>query len=242
MELVQEIKIAEDTLAQFEKIADAAQKALSKAAPHGGDAFASKKTLGKTSRNGTIVAWLGDRGLAESDRAEVGASLVLQAKASRFVNPVKRFMDSIPKCYRAFRRLRQEESQWYLKDGFNTNALHPLELDIFLLAILRSANDLLSKPDIVRDIDLFVWSSLRLVFDFCKNQILVDEATDFSPIQIACIASLTQPRIRSFFAYGDFNQRLTTWGSRSIDQIKWIFPEIDIKEITVWWQMDQIKV
>ena len=48
MKLVQEIKIAEiaeDTLAQFEKVADAAQKALSKAAPHGGETFASVNTM-----------------------------------------------------------------------------------------------------------------------------------------------------------------------------------------------------
>jgi hypothetical protein len=44
---------------------------------------------------------------------------------------------------------------------------------------------------------------------------------------------LANPKIRSFFACGDFNQRLTTWGSRSIDDVKWVFPEIDIKEITV---------
>ncbi|QPK65710.1 hypothetical protein IVG45_17605 [Methylomonas sp. LL1] len=38
-------KIAEDTLTQFEKIAEAAKKALSNAAPHGGDAFASVNTM-----------------------------------------------------------------------------------------------------------------------------------------------------------------------------------------------------
>jgi superfamily I DNA/RNA helicase len=101
------------------------------------------------------------------------------------------------------------------------------------LGILRAANDLLSKPNIIQDVDAPVWSSLRPVFDLYKNQILVDEATDFSPVQIACMASLSHPRIRSFFACGDFNQRLTTWGSRSVDQMKWVFPEIEVKEITV---------
>ena len=47
------------------------------------------------------------------------------------------------------------------------------------------------------------------------------------------MAALAHPRIRSFFACGDFNQRLTTWGSRSIDEMKWVFPEIEVKEITV---------
>ena len=47
------------------------------------------------------------------------------------------------------------------------------------------------------------------------------------------MAALANPKIRSFFACGDFNQRLTTWGSRSVDDVKWVLPEIDIKEITV---------
>jgi superfamily I DNA/RNA helicase len=158
---------------------------------------------------------------------------LIQASARRFVNPVKRFVDGIPKRYRAYRRLRQEEGKWYRKEGFNPTDLHPLELDVILLAILRGANDLLSKPSIVRDVDLPVWSSLKPVLDLYKNQILVDEATDFSPVQIACMAALSHPRIRSFFACGDFNQRLTTWGSRSVDQMKWVFPEIEVKEITV---------
>lgn len=192
-----------------------------------------KRTLGKNTRNGKIIEWLGDRGLGESDRAEVGASLLVQASARRFTNPVKRFLDAIPRRYRAYRRTRQEEGRWYRKDGFSPTDLHPLELDVVLLGILRGANELLSRATIVRDIDLPAWSSLKPVLDLHKNQVVVDEATDFSPIQLACMAALANPKIRSFFACGDFNQRLTTWGSRSVDEVKWVLPEIDIKEITV---------
>lgn len=194
---------------------------------------ARKRTLGKITRNGKIIEWLGDRGLGDSERSEVGASLLVQASARRFTNPVKRYLDAISRRYRAYRRTRQEEGRWYRKDGFNPTDLHPLELDIVLLGILRGGNELLSRATIVRDIDLPVWSSLKPVLDLHKNQVVVDEATDFSPIQLACMAALANPKIRSFFACGDFNQRLTTWGSRSIDDVKWVFPEIDIKEITV---------
>lgn len=195
-------------------------------------ATASKKSLGKYSRNGKIIEWLDGRGLKESDRLDVGVSLLLQAKANRFTNPVKRYMDGIPKRYRAFRRIRHTEKRWYL-DNISVTDIHPLELDIVLLTILSGGNDLLSKSYITRDINLPSWSTLRPIFDLYKNQIMVDEVTDFSPIQIACMAALAQPRLRSFFACGDFNQRLTTWGSRSIEQLKWVFQDIDIREINV---------
>jgi DNA helicase IV len=56
---------------------------------------------------------------------------------------------------------------------------------------------------------------------------------DFSPVQLACMAALVNPRIRSFFACGDFNQRLTIWGARSVKELTWVFPDLDIKEITI---------
>lgn len=196
-------------------------------------ATASKRTVSKTSRNGKIIEWLGDRSLTEADRTEVGASLLVQASARRFVNPVKRYLDGIPKRYRAFRRERQPANNWYLGEGFEARDIHPLELDIILLAILRAARDLISRPNVLRDIDSPAWSSLQPILRTYRNQILVDEATDFSPIQLASMAALTHPRLRSFFACGDFNQRLTTWGARSANDLKWVFDDLDIKEISV---------
>lgn len=196
-------------------------------------AAASKRAVSKTSRNGKILEWLADRGLNESDRAEVGASLLIQSNARRFVNPVKRYLDGVPKRYRAFRREQQQAERWYQKEGFEARDIHPLELDIVLLAILRAAGDLIGRPNVLRDIESPAWSSLQPILGHYRNQILVDEATDFSPIQLACMAALAHPRLRSFFACGDFNQRLTTWGARSADELKWVFSDVDIKEITV---------
>lgn len=211
----------------------AAINAYSQALKSQAKASASKRALGKKSRNAKIIEWLGEQTLGETERVEIGASLLVQASLRRFVNPVKRYISGIPKRYKAFRQFRQEEDKWYCKEGFLQSDLHPLEVDVVLLAILRDASDILSKPAIVRDVDSQYWSSLKPILDLYKNQILVDEATDFSPLQIACMASLSHPRIRSFFACGDFNQRLTTWGSRSIDEMKWVFPDLDTKEITV---------
>lgn len=196
-------------------------------------AAASKRAVSKTSRNGKIIEWLADRGLTETDRGGVGASLLVQTSARRFVNPVKRYLDGIPKRYRAFRRERQQTGNWYRKEGFDARDIHPLELDIVLLAILRAAGDLISRPNVQRDIDSPAWSALQPILGHYRNQVLVDEATDFSPIQLACMAALAHPRLRSFFACGDFNQRLTTWGARSADEMKWVFADFDIKEITV---------
>jgi hypothetical protein len=196
-------------------------------------AAASKRAVSKSSRNGKIIEWLADRSLTDADRTDVGASLLLQTNARRFANPVKRYLDGIPKRYRTFRRDRLQSGDWYQNEGFEPRDIHPLELDLVLLAILRAAGDLISRPNVQRDIDSPAWSSLQPILRYYRNQILVDEATDFSPIQLSCMAALAHPRLRSFFACGDFNQRLTTWGARTADDLKWVFTDFDIKEITV---------
>ena len=211
----------------------AAVNAYMQAMRAGARAAASKRTVNKSSRNGKIIEWLADRGLTEADRVEVGASLLVQTNARRFVNPVKRYLDGIPKRYRAFRRKRQHSGGWYRNKGFEARDIHPLELDIVLLAVLSAAADLISRLNVLRDINSPAWSSLQPILERYRNQVLVDEATDFSPIQLACMAALTHPRLRSFFACGDFNQRLTTWGARSADELKWVFADFDIKEITI---------
>lgn len=196
-------------------------------------AAAGKRAPGKASRAGKILEWLGDRSLAEVERPAEGASLLIQSAARRFLNPVKRYVGDVPKRYRSFRRERQQAGEWYRAGGFEGRDLHPLELDLVLLSILRSAGNLTGKPSVQREIDSSAWSSLQPIMGLYRNQILVDEATDFSPIQLACMAALAHPRLRSFFACGDFNQRLTTWGARTEDEMKWVFGDIAITPVTV---------
>jgi superfamily I DNA/RNA helicase len=44
---------------------------------------------------------------------------------------------------------------------------------------------------------------------------------------------VAHPQVRSFFACGDFNQRLTVWGARSTDDVKWIFPDVNIRTVSI---------
>lgn len=194
---------------------------------------AAKRSVSKTSRNGKIIEWVGERSLKDADRLTVGSQLLLLAATRRFVNPIKRYLDGVPKRYRTFRREGQDALVWYNAGNFPATDLHPLELDLLLLSSLRAAGELLSRPTIVRRLDESYWSALQTVQGLYKHQILVDEATDFSPIQLACMAALSSPQMRSFFACGDFNQRLTTWGTRSLADMRWVFPDIDIREVSV---------
>src|SRR5262249_39167108 len=155
----------------------------------------------------------GDSRLALENASALGLSLRVQASAQRFINPIRRYFDGISGRYRSFRRERQVEGKWYTKDGFGPSEASPLEVDIILLTVLRRMRRLLDDRRIVRDLDRY--PVLRASQGLYKTQVAVDEATDFSPIQLACMASLCDPATHSFVACGDFNQRLTEWGTRA---------------------------
>lgn len=66
-----------------------------------------------------------------------------------------------------------------------------------------------------------------------RNQILIDEATDFSPIQLAVMRNLASIETDAVFICGDFNQRLTVWGSRSLEDLRWAVPDVDVHPISI---------
>lgn len=193
----------------------------------------SRRALKKSSPTAKIVEWIGSRMMSTELLRELGSNLVLQSHLRVFVNPVKRYIDSIPGRYRTYRRVRREHAAWYTQNEVNPSEVHPLEVDVVLLAILRGLAELLGRGQVLRDIDDPTWVPLRNALEQYRAQILVDEATDFSPIQLACMYSLAHPRSRSFFACGDFNQRLTRWGTRTPEQMLWVCADLRSREIAI---------
>ncbi len=192
-----------------------------------------RRALGRTTRVGRIAEWIGERTLPDGELNKIGESLQTQVALRQFASPVKRYINGVAGRYRRFRRARQLENNWYVADLSSPTDVDPLEVDIMLLCVMRATSSLLGDRTIRRNIDSAVYAPLKDFLGLVRNQIMVDEATDFSPIQLACIGALSSPEVRSFFACGDFNQRLTTWGSRSTDEMRWAFPQIEIRPIHV---------
>jgi hypothetical protein len=196
-------------------------------------AHLSGRNLGKNSRAGKIVAWLGDRIPPDTELRELGINFHVQIALRKFTNPIQRYFFGVPAGYRRFRRARQAEGLWYIAGTVNPSEVDSLEVDVMLLCTLRSAAELTKDRTVLRTIDDPVFGILRDFSSLVRNQVVVDEATDFSPLQLACMGAISNPAIRSFFACGDFNQRITIWGSRSADEMKWVFPKIDVRPIQV---------
>ena len=135
-------------------------------------ARARKRSVAKASRNGRLIEWLGARIPVEQDLRDMGESLVVQSALRSFTNPVRRYIDRIPRRYRRFRSTRQAENRWYRTEGFNPTDIHPLEVDIIILAMLRGINGLITNARRLHDPDNPAYHTLEKLQHRYKTQVL----------------------------------------------------------------------
>ena len=211
----------------------AAQLAFIRALRAQAVAEARKRPIPRAGRNSRVLEWLRDRGVSLPDLKTIGDLVVVQRAARKITSSPNAFVRAVPTRYRAFRRERRGDGKWYAEGVVTGRAITPLEVDVVLLAMLRNSRAVSNDAAFMRRLGDRAPRILDDVSRLQRNQILVDEATDFSPIQLACMAALTNSKTESFFACGDFNQRLTVWGSRSVAHMRWIYPNLEVREIDV---------
>ena len=202
-------------------------------------ALASGRRLGARSRPARVAEWLGTAAPSDDDLRQLGGAVITVTSLRRLANPMRSYLNGVSARYRRFRRVRTSAETWYAAAPANPADLGPLEMDVVLLAMLRTGRMLLADPRISGTVDEDSITTLQAVRELFRTQVLVDEATDFSPIQLACLGALADPAANSFLACGDFNQRITSWGTRSEADLKWAIPDIDIRTIRITYRHSQ---
>jgi hypothetical protein len=196
-------------------------------------AMVARRRLRPETRTAKVLAWLETRVPPQDEMEALGRALQSQAALRRFVNPVRRYLFELPRRYRAFRRSADGREAWYRSAPAKPADLSPLEFDLVALSMLRTVRELLRDTRIQAKLEDAGFSFLAELRGLFVSQVLVDEATDFSPVQLACMGALCDPALDSFLACGDFRQRTTRWGARSRDDLTWVFPDIDLREINI---------
>ncbi|MDR1607599.1 MAG: ATP-binding domain-containing protein [Deltaproteobacteria bacterium] len=130
------------------------------------------------------------------------------------------YFESLVESYLNYRHLGGE---WYGKAGIDNLYVNELELDVILLAFLEASSALLWQ-DYLKPGRFPLGSILLAHKGESRNQILVDEAVDFSPVELKCMMNLTVPSSGSFSVTADLNQRFTPWGVKSIADFEWAAP------------------
>lgn len=196
-------------------------------------ARAAGRSVPRGGRTSKLLAWLADRVPESKALATLGRQLQIQAALRQLASPGQGLVRAVARHYREFRRVRQQEGRWYAPDAQLGTDVDRDELDLLLALLLRRAQVLLSRASVRAQIDQPAWNALRPYRDLHRAQVLVDEATDFSPLQLAAMSALVHPESHSFFACGDFNQRLTSWGTRNEAELGWAVPGISVRRVDV---------
>ncbi|CAA0078284.1 ATP-binding domain-containing protein [Zhongshania aliphaticivorans] len=190
-----------------------------------------KRSLSKTSRSAAVVQFLGEAIPSNEVLIEIGRHISFQNGLRRFINSQRRLVTDIPTSYQKFRKDKSQVADFYASEATNTTQLTGTELDLIVLSMLKNTRQLLSQSFVAKSSEEARFNYLVNIAELFRNQVMVDEATDFSMLELACMASLTSLESQSFFACGDFNQRITTTGIRQRDQLKWILPSISIRTV-----------
>lgn len=199
------------------------------------------RSLTKQSKSAKIQEWLGDERIPKKELLlKIGQQITFQNGLRRFLNMPKRYAFGAVNSYADFRKQNIENKTWY--GNLPTNLLHVdgHEIDAILLLILQNARELLSQNFVSRNLDANKFSSLNDFSGLLVNQVMVDEATDFSVLQLACMRFLTSVKTNSFFACGDFNQRITRQGLTSLEQLDWIIPNLTNKRINTVYRQSKL--
>ncbi len=112
----------------------------------------------------------------------------------------------IPHFYQEFRK--QQLERFFAENAeseINARKVDALELDTLLFAALEIVREYFDAELPQNSAPGYLWSQMR-------GMIAVDEATDFSPIEIGCMQKLSSPNLGSVTLGGDLMQRLTTHG------------------------------
>ncbi len=173
-------------------------------------------------RVGRVLKFLDGRLPSMEDMRALGHVVVTYQHLRTLSRFARTLVMGAPAWFNRFRRLKDVHARYYTEAAakwIDQNRLSAEEVDVIILTMLRNTRLLLeSNPGHLSGRSRHDW--LEEIKGHYASQVFVDEATDFSAVQLACTLELAHPRLRSWFACGDLNQRITYGGIRSVAEIR----------------------
>jgi hypothetical protein len=184
-------------------------------------------------RAGRLLEFLGDRLPTAEETSNLGSLLLRRARVRAIRHAPRRSVMGVPRLYATFRREAVRDGRLFRSESSESVKqahISPSETDVLILVMLRNARRLAEQPSSISP----DW--LELITSRYLMQVFVDEATDFSAVQLACTIELAHPRLRSWFACGDFLQRITRHGVQDASDFRWLAPDgpaVELREVRI---------
>jgi hypothetical protein len=146
---------------------------------------------------------------------------------------IGRLFQIIPRAYQEFREQSDEQRRFFVEEAqkhINDRVLTEQEQDVLLFHALQFVRDL--ATDIPSGLS-GVPADVRAVLARMRILVCVDEAADFSPLEIACIERFATPNFGGVTLCGDLMQRVTESGLKEWSDLKDIADNYDGRELRV---------
>jgi|GEM_PF-3926714 len=137
----------------------------------------------------------------------------------------KYLIGGVPGYYNQFRMGQLKQISTQLNKDFEREIkdkrISDHEIDLLIFVMLKNAHKIfeINKHWLWEDSRIDVLEKIKEKY---KTLITVDEATDFSTIQLGCMFYLSHPHYKSVSFSGDLMQRVTSFGLTGWDECKYI--------------------
>jgi len=133
----------------------------------------------------------------------------------------------VPKCFQLFREMPDEQKRFFTEaaaESIGDRVLTEQEQDVLLFHAIEFVREL--SPENPSNL-VGVSGEVRAILSRMRMIVCVDEAADFSPLEIACIERFASPNFGGVTLCGDLMQRVTEQGLK-----KWS----DLEEVSSKYQ------
>ncbi|MDR1658252.1 MAG: hypothetical protein LBT47_11990 [Deltaproteobacteria bacterium] len=197
-------------------------------------AAAKGRLLPRESLSGKVVSWLGEGRLMSAELLkELGIEKLSSLALKRFQTDSKTYFNgyfgSIVPNYLIFKRVNQ---LWYRSGAIALNRVEGPEIDLLLLAFLEPGSEII-KANFLSKEPKSCNRSLSHHQYLLRNHVLVDEASDFTPVQLKNMVSLAHPIHGSVTIAADLTLSLNPYGLKNAEQIDWVLPKNNLVELSV---------
>lgn len=170
--------------------------------------------------------------LEEASRGDIAGRIAVLRRHRFLSSLLQRYRTGYFRRYVEFRKTRQKEGTWYSEEVMPDREISSHECDLVLASYFGTCDELLQRARNRIDAEnTGFWSPVKRFAKLQKMQILIDEVTDFSPVQLRCMYLLAREKPRSIFACGDLNQRMTQCGVRDKETLKVALRNAQVQEI-----------
>ena len=199
-------------------------------------------------QQGTVVGWFvregeylssqvdlfENRSLEGLDAEQVKLVRVLKIDLKNFSTKlsIESALAKLPAIYQRFRTMgaRMDSFTEASVQLVKERKLDRYELDVLLFAALQISREVFNFQSLASSVGSSLYARLTKNF---KTVVGIDEATDFSAVELACMRLVAHPRFNSVVIVGDPMQRLTDWGIQDLHELEALLSKPESFELNV---------